>query len=77
MIFSNQAVATVLAVALLLALVAIVWWDAVAFGLVAGTVAMAFIALLAGYNGIALGIVLVMTLVTVLLRFRLRRRERR
>jgi hypothetical protein len=76
MIFSNETVATLLAAALLLAIIAVVWWDAVAFGLVAGTVAIAFIALLAGYNSIALGIVAVMTLVTVLLRLGLRRRRR-
>ncbi len=73
MIFSNETVATLLAAALLLAIIAVVWWDAVAFGLVAGTVAMVFIALLAGYDGI----VVVMTLVTVLLRFGSRRRRRR
>ncbi len=77
MIFSNETVATLLAAALLLAIIAVVWWDAVAFGLVAGTVAMVFIALLAGYDGIAPGIVVVMTLVTVLLRFGSRRRRRR
>jgi len=77
MIFSNETVATLLAAALLLALIAVLWWDAVAFGLVAGTVAMAFIALLAGYDGIALDIVIVMTLVTVLLRLGSRRRKRR
>ena len=77
MIFSNETVATLLVSALLLAIIAVVWWDAIAFGLVAGTVAMAFIALLAGYDGIALGIVAVMTLVTVLLRLGLRRQRRR
>jgi hypothetical protein len=77
MIFSNETVATLLAAALLLALIAVLWWDAVAFGLVAGTVAMAFIALLAGYDGIALSIVIIMTLVTALLRLGSRRRKRR
>jgi len=77
MIFSNETVATLLAAALLLALIAVLWWDAVAFGLVAGTVSMAFIALLAGYDGIALSIVIIMTLVTALLRLGSRRRKRR
>ena len=77
MMFSHETIATLLAAAFLVAIIAVVWWNAVGFGLIAGTVAMAFIALLAGYDGIALGIVVVMALIAILLRLGSRRRKRR
>ena len=61
---SGDTITTLLTVALLLAInIIVVWWNAVGFGLLAGTFAMAFIALLAGHNGTAIGIVTVMALV--------------
>jgi hypothetical protein len=73
---SNETIATLLTAALLLAIIAIVWWTAVGFGLVAGTVAMAFIAFLLGHGDIAIGILIVMTLVALLFRGRSPRRRR-
>jgi hypothetical protein len=74
MTFSSETVTTLLTAALLLAIIAVVWWNAVGFGLLAGAFAMAFIALLAGHDGIAIGIMGVMALISALVRRRSSRR---
>ena len=76
MTFSSETIATLLTAGLLLAIIAVVWWNAVGFGLLAGAFAMAFIALLAGYNLTAIGIVGIMALIAVVVRRRSPRRQR-
>ena len=73
MTFSSETITILLTAALLVALVVIVWWKAVGFALLAATFAMAFFALLADYDGIAV----VMALVSALLRVGSLRRKRR
>ena len=71
----NGTVATLLGVVLLLALIAYVWLDAVAFGLVTGGFAMAWVAILSGYLGFAIGILLFALTAAILLRRRPRRKQ--
>ena len=70
MTFSSETIATLLTAALLVALVVIVWWKAIGLALLAATFAMAFIVLLADYDGIAIGLAAIMALVAAVIRGR-------